>query len=592
MSGFAVTDLTSFYNYYTHNFDFTWKAPSNTSGILSYKLVVVNQATDVETALQTIELIELFIDSSGNLGTSIYLDPAILYPLITKGKYRFKIESIGASDTILGTSEASNNQHYLGNYSNECCTNVSVDALARQVSWDPPTTIVTGYTYKIRIREEDVNVYWVVPISDINDDSPFTLPNATVNALIQYGFPVVFFIETVDEDDISIGFSPYDYESNFRVFTGNTVPGAPTNIQASPGLTNALVSWTPPTSTGGSAITGYRVFSNPDNKLVNTAAASATSLLVTGLKNATPYTFAVVAINAVGSSYSATTTPSTLPGAPKVTAVRGNASATLTWTHKPAVGAPTTSFNISANPSAGVTIPPNSSITTNPTGAKVLTVTGLTNGTSYVFSVSCVNVIGTSLPGLAKPVIPATVPGAPTGVTAIAATQSAQVSWTAPVSNGGSAITGYSIVYTTGGVSKTMTAKATPTTALIKGLINGTAYTITVASVNVLGASSTAELTGSVTPAAVPAAPVVTAALGSRSVTLTWAAPASNGAAITSYTVTSAPALPVGSLPETIASPLTISNLDAAVTYTLSVVARNSVGASAPSKAVKAKPNA
>jgi hypothetical protein len=242
MSGFAVTDLTSFYNYYTHNFDFTWKAPSNTSGILSYKLVVVNQATDVETALQTIELIELFIDSSGNLGTSIYLDPAILYPLITKGKYRFKIESIGASDTILGTSEASNNQHYLGNYSNECCTNVSVDALARQVSWDPPTTIVTGYTYKIRIREEDVNVYWVVPISDINDDSPFTLPNATVNALIQYGFPVVFFIETVDEDDISIGFSPYDYESNFRVFTGNTVPGAPTNIQASPGLTNALVS--------------------------------------------------------------------------------------------------------------------------------------------------------------------------------------------------------------------------------------------------------------------------------------------------------------------------------------------------------------
>ena len=63
------------------------------------------------------------------------------------------------------------------------------------------------------------------------------------------------------------------------------------------------------------------------------------------------------------------------------------------------------------------------------------TVTGLTNGTSYTFTVTATNSAGTgpaSAPSAAA--TPATVPGAPTGVTATSyANAQSVVSWTAPV---------------------------------------------------------------------------------------------------------------------------------------------------------------
>ncbi|MCU1565542.1 MAG: hypothetical protein JWQ56_479, partial [Pseudarthrobacter sp.] len=97
-----------------------------------------------------------------------------------------------------------------------------------------------------------------------------------------------------------------------------------------------------------------------------------------------------------------------------------------------------------------------------------------------------------------------TAPAAPTGVTAAAGNASATVSWTAP-SNGGSAITSYTVTPRTGTTNLTpVTVSGNPpaTSTTITGLTNGTAYTFTVTATNAVGTSPASAASNSVTPAA------------------------------------------------------------------------------------------
>ena len=74
------------------------------------------------------------------------------------------------------------------------------------------------------------------------------------------------------------------------------------------------------------------------------------------------------------------------------------------------------------------------------------TITGLTDGTSYTFTVAATNAVGTSQPSVqSNSVTPATFPGAPQGVVATAGDGTANVTWTAPTSNGGSPLTAYTV---------------------------------------------------------------------------------------------------------------------------------------------------
>jgi len=80
-----------------------------------------------------------------------------------------------------------------------------------------------------------------------------------------------------------------------------SVPGAPTGVQAVSNFISGglIVSWTAPTSTGGSPIISYTVTSTPGS-IVRTSAT--TSVTYTGLTNGTPYTFIVTATNVAGTS--------------------------------------------------------------------------------------------------------------------------------------------------------------------------------------------------------------------------------------------------------------------------------------------------
>lgn len=353
---------------------------------------------------------------------------------------------------------------------------------------------------------------------------------------------------------------------------GATVPGAPTGATATAGNSQATVSFTAPASDGGSPITSYTVTSTPGGK---TATGAVSPLTVSGLVNGTSYTFTVVARNLVGASLASGASnaviPSGVPDVPTgVNAIAGNSQATVNFLPPLPNGTPAiTSYRVTSSPGGIV-----KTGTVSP-----ITVTGLTNGTAYTFTVAATNVNGTGTPSLpSNAVTPASLPGAPTGVTAVPGNTQATVSFAAPVSNGGSAITLYTVISSPGGISVT----GSPSPLTVTGLTNGTAYTFRVSATNSLGTGPASLASPAATPATVPGAPTITSATaGLLQATVAFTAPSNGGSAITSYTVTPYDAitlLPSGVAKTGTVSPITVTGLTYGNLYYFKVKATNAIG--------------
>ena len=128
-------------------------------------------------------------------------------------------------------------------------------------------------------------------------------------------------------------------------------------------------------------------------------------------------------------------------------------------------------------------------------------------------------------------------PGAPTKATGVPGNASVKVSWIAPKTTGGAAITGYVVTpYKAGIAQAAKTFKSTATTEVVKGLTNATSYTFKVAAINAAGTGAQSAATGLVTAGA-PGRPgnikVISPAAGR--LRLTFTAPMNNGAKITGY---------------------------------------------------------
>jgi len=92
-----------------------------------------------------------------------------------------------------------------------------------------------------------------------------------------------------------------------------TVPDAPTIGTATIGNGETTVSFTAPSSNGGSIITSYTATSNPGGITGTVNQAGSGSITLTGLTNDIAYTFTVTATNAIGTSNTSAASNSVTP---------------------------------------------------------------------------------------------------------------------------------------------------------------------------------------------------------------------------------------------------------------------------------------
>ncbi len=302
-----------------------------------------------------------------------------------------------------------------------------------------------------------------------------------------------------------------------------TRPAAPTGLTATAaGQTTINLSWTAPTNTGGAAITGYRIEVSPNgtsnwtNQQANTR-LTRTSYSHTELSAGETRHYRVSAINSVGTGAASnvasatTSTPTiTAPAAPTglTATAAGQTTINLSWTAPTTTGgADITGYQIEVSPNGTTNWTNQQANTGSP--ATSYSHTGLSAGTTRYYRVSAINSAGT---GAASNVDDAstdaaTRPAAPTGLTATAAGPTTiNLSWTAPTTTGGAAITGYRIEVSPNGTSNWTNLQAntgSPATSYSHtGLSAGTTRYYQISAINSAGTGTASNVASATTSSA------------------------------------------------------------------------------------------
>ena len=292
---------------------------------------------------------------------------------------------------------------------------------------------------------------------------------------------------------------------NFAVVTSTappppTVPGPPQSPSASAGNTTVDVTWSTPSTDGGSPVTNYEIYRGTSPGGESKIAEVGNTPLTfhdSGLTNGQTYYYKVSAKNAVGegslsSETSATPQPPppVPPSAPTlVSATPGNAQVSLSWSAPTSNGgAPVTNYTIYRG-------------TTTGTETFLVTVgnvtsyidAGLTNGQTYFYEVAAVNVAGTGPKSNERSATPQaanfTVSGSPSsrsvargGTTTYSITLTASGGFSGLVSLSASvkpSAKGTSFSFNPSSLNLTTTGSSTLTVRTNKNTIRGT-YTITI----------------------------------------------------------------------------------------------------------------
>ncbi|MDQ6422853.1 S-layer homology domain-containing protein [Paenibacillus sp. LHD-117] len=268
------------------------------------------------------------------------------------------------------------------------------------------------------------------------------------------------------------------------------VPANPQNLVSVGGDSQVALEWD--TVTGATYYAVYLADVPGEFGEIAVATVADSVYTIQNLTNGTTYYFIVKAGNSIGLSerseqVSATplsiVRPGTIPGAPTgVTASVGNGLATIRFTPPSNDGGrPITEYQVTAWKDG-------QAVKEGSGSSSPITVTGLTNGTAYTFTVVAVNANGTSPASVASaPVTPLSVPTSPEGLAAAPGSRQVALAWSAV----GTAEF-YSVKRSTtdGGPYVTIATIFTSAAYTDTGLTNGTTYYYVVTAHNAIGESA------------------------------------------------------------------------------------------------------
>ena len=365
----------------------------------------------------------------------------------------------------------------------------------------------------------------------------------------------------------NMGLGAFSNYSSSTPLAPLSVPGAPTNFSSSwttrtadtyPSI-SALSTWTDPISNGGSPIQSFIIETATNTEFtqnVSSPPIDTLSYLQTISHPITPtgnsvYYIRARAKNLVGTGPNSSTyalsglIPSTML-AP--IASPGNGLVSLSWSPPSKNGSIISSYIIDRSTTTNFASVTSNTVTNTSPGVNNVSITGLTNGSTYYFKIKAINITGTGIASAyssALPSAPTAVPGIPLSfIMSRTSSTAASIKYTPPINNGGSAITGYSFQYSTNsGLSSptTLSLSGTPIITNISGLSNVVYYN-RISAMNSIGSSSYSSiqstpifLTNPGIPTNVTLAnttfwkPPYAIGYGERAISISWTAPVNFG---------------------------------------------------------------
>jgi fibronectin type 3 domain-containing protein len=329
--------------------------------------------------------------------------------------------------------------------------------------------------------------------------------------------------------------------------TPRTTPSAVQSLTAIPGNEHINLTWAVPLNNGGNAITFYHIFGGlvlGSELYLGTVPANQRNFTIGSLTNGLMYYFIVVAENDAGNGTNSSVVsayPRTVPNAPTdIQITEGNGQLILQWTAPSEKGGAIILYYKVYRGSSYGTI---AFYTNTPDNNTQFTDTGVSNGITYYYNISAVNIAGESPLSLGNFGMPKTTPSSPQNlrVTEVG-NQNLSIAWNVPSSNGGTPILHYAIyssfLFAGPYILITTVEGEASTTYTNTSLTNGQIYYLKIKAVNIVGESLFSN-TINATPRTIPGAPLnPNAAYGNESILLTWDVPSTNGGAnITNYTI-------------------------------------------------------